>query len=134
MLYQQIARNKRKTAFLLVIFVIILALVGGGLGYLINGEPFSGIAIALIGSLIYLFIVLQNPGNLVTESCRPLEPGRHFGFAGSRPGNDRQPPKRAGIRSGALLETGPPSGSPPVGAGHRAWKLGVECIRRCMLA
>ena len=65
MLYQQIARNKRKTAFLLVIFVIILALVGGGLGYLINGEPFSGIAIALIGSLIYLFIVLQNPGNLV---------------------------------------------------------------------
>lgn len=30
MLYQQIARNKRKTAFLLVIFVIILALVGGG--------------------------------------------------------------------------------------------------------
>ena len=41
MLYQQIARNKRKTAFLLVIFVIILALVGGGLGYLINGEPLS---------------------------------------------------------------------------------------------
>ena len=65
MLYQQIARNKRKTAFLLVIFLIILALVGGGLGYLINGEPLSGIAIALIGSLIYLFIVLQNPGNLV---------------------------------------------------------------------
>lgn len=65
MLYQQIARNKRKTAFLLVIFVIILALVCGGLGYLINGEPFFGIAIALIGSLIYLFIVLQNPGNLV---------------------------------------------------------------------
>ena len=52
MLYQQIARNKRKTAFLLVIFVIILALVGGGLGYLINGEPLSGITIALIGSLI----------------------------------------------------------------------------------
>ncbi|MDE6547158.1 MAG: zinc metalloprotease HtpX [Lactobacillus sp.] len=65
MLYQQIARNKRKTAILLVIFVIILALVGGGLGYLINGEPISGIVIALIGSLIYLFIVLQNPGNLV---------------------------------------------------------------------
>lgn len=55
MLYQQIARNKRKTAFLLVIFVIILALVGGGLGYLINGEPLSGIVIALIGSLILSF-------------------------------------------------------------------------------
>jgi hypothetical protein len=48
MLYQQIARNKRKTAFLLVIFVIILALVCGGLGYLINGEPFSGIALLLL--------------------------------------------------------------------------------------
>lgn len=65
MLYQQIAHNKRKTAILLVIFVIILALVGGGLGYLINDEPFSGVIIALIGSGIYLFIVLQNPGNLV---------------------------------------------------------------------
>ncbi|CCI81448.1 zinc metalloprotease HtpX [Lactobacillus hominis] len=67
MLYQQIAQNKRKTAFLLIIFIIILALVGAGLGYMINNEPLVGIIWAVIGSLIYLFIVLQNPANLVMD-------------------------------------------------------------------
>ena len=67
MLYQQIAQNKRKTAFLLILFVLILALVGAGLGYMIGDEPIVGIIWAVIGSLIYLFIVLQNPANLVMD-------------------------------------------------------------------
>ncbi|QNQ81688.1 zinc metalloprotease HtpX [Lactobacillus sp. PV012] len=65
MLYQQIARNRRKTAFLLIIFVLILVLVGAGLGYLISGKPYVGIIWALIGSAIYLLITLSNPANLV---------------------------------------------------------------------
>lgn len=65
MLYQQIAQNKRKTAFLMIAFIIILALVGAGIGYLTGGKPLIGIIWAVIGSLIYLFIVLQNPANLV---------------------------------------------------------------------
>lgn len=65
MLYQQIAQNKRKTAFLMITFTIILALVGAGIGYLTSGKPLIGIIWAIIGSLIYLLIILRNPANLV---------------------------------------------------------------------
>ena len=40
MLYQQIARNKRKTAIIMVLFVIILTLVGAGLGYMFSNSPY----------------------------------------------------------------------------------------------
>ncbi|KRL81608.1 heat shock protein HtpX [Lactobacillus ultunensis DSM 16047] len=46
-------------------FVIILTLVGAGFGYLFSDTPWGGIAIALIGSLIYLFLVMRNPANMV---------------------------------------------------------------------
>lgn len=65
MLYQQIARNKRKTATLLVVFIIILALVGAGIGYLLGSRPLTGVIWAVIASIIYLLIVLHNPANLV---------------------------------------------------------------------
>ena len=65
MLYQQISHNKRKSSIIMVVFVIILALVGAGLGYLISDSPTSGVIIAVIGSLIYLFIVMQNPANMI---------------------------------------------------------------------
>lgn len=65
MLYQQIARNKRKTALIMFIFLVILGLVGAGIGYLWINNPTSGIIIALIGSLIYLFIMWQNPANMI---------------------------------------------------------------------
>lgn len=65
MLYQQIAKNKRKTAYLLIFFMVILALVGAGLGYLLGDSPWLGVAIAVIASIVYLFLVLQNPANLV---------------------------------------------------------------------
>lgn len=65
MLYQQIARNKRKTAFLLIIFILILALVGAGAGYIFANNAVVGIIWAVLGSLVYLAIVLHNPANLV---------------------------------------------------------------------
>ena len=65
MLYQQIARNTRKTALIMFIFLVILGLVGAGIGYLWINNPTSGIIIALIGSLIYLFIMWQNPANMI---------------------------------------------------------------------
>ena len=51
MLYQQIARNKRKTALIMFIFLVILGLVGAGIGYLWSNSPTMGVIIALIGSL-----------------------------------------------------------------------------------
>lgn len=65
MLYQQIARNKRKTALIMFIFLVILGLVGAGIGYLWSNSPTMGVIIALIGSLVYLFIMWQNPVNMI---------------------------------------------------------------------
>lgn len=65
MLYQQITRNKRKTVVVMAAFVIILTLVGAGFGYLFSNTPWMGIFIALIGSLIYLFLVMRDPANMV---------------------------------------------------------------------
>lgn len=65
MLYQQIARNKRKTVIVMAAFVIILTLVGAGFGYLFSDSPGIGIGVALIGSLIYMFLVMRNPANMV---------------------------------------------------------------------
>ena len=65
MLYQQIARNKRKTVVDMAAFVIILTLVGAGFGYLFSNTPWTGIFIALIGSLTYLFLVMRDPANMV---------------------------------------------------------------------
>ena len=65
MLYQQIARNKRKTALIMVLFVIILTLVGAGIGYLFSNSPWAGIIIAFVASLIYLLIMWQNPANMI---------------------------------------------------------------------
>lgn len=65
MLYQQIARNKRKTVVVMAAFVIILTLVGAGFGYLFSNTPWTGIFIVLIGSLTYLFLVMRDPANMV---------------------------------------------------------------------
>lgn len=65
MLYQQIARNKRKTVVVMAAFVIILTLVGAGFSYLFSNTPWTGIFIALIGSLTYLFLVMRDPANMV---------------------------------------------------------------------
>ena len=45
MLYQQIARNKRKTALIMFIFLVILGLVGAGIGYLWSNSPTMGVII-----------------------------------------------------------------------------------------
>lgn len=65
MLFQQIASNKRKTTGILILFVIILALVGAGLGFIWGNRPLLGVIIALIFSAIYMLIVLPNPANMV---------------------------------------------------------------------
>jgi heat shock protein HtpX len=65
MLFQQIARNKRKTVWIMTLFIIILALVGAGLGYIFGNRPILGLITALFFSVIYMLIVLPNPANMV---------------------------------------------------------------------
>lgn len=61
MLFEQISKNKRKTVLILTIFVLILALVGAAVGYFVASSMVTGIIIALIGTGIYLAIVLHDP-------------------------------------------------------------------------
>lgn len=65
MLFEQISRNKRRTALILTIFVLILALVGAAVGYFVADSMITGIIIAVIGTGIYLAIVLHDPAQLV---------------------------------------------------------------------
>lgn len=65
MLFEQIARNKRKTIVIMTLFIIILALVGAGLGYIFGNRPLLGLIVAIIFSVIYMLIVLPNPANMV---------------------------------------------------------------------
>lgn len=73
MLYQQIAQNKRKTILVMFFFILILTLVGAGFGYLFDNSPYGGILIAIIGSLIYLALVMRNPANMVMSLNRAKE-------------------------------------------------------------
>ncbi|RVU71080.1 MULTISPECIES: zinc metalloprotease HtpX [Lactobacillus] len=73
MLYQQIARNKRKTVIVMLAFVVILALVGAGFGYMFSDNAIVGIVVAVIGSLIYMFLVMRNPANMVMSLNRAHE-------------------------------------------------------------
>lgn len=73
MLYQQIAQNKRKTILVMFFFILILTLVGAGFGYLFSNSPYGGILIAIIGSLIYLALVMRNPANMVMSLNRAKE-------------------------------------------------------------
>ena len=54
MLYRQIEQNKRKTVLLMLLFSATVLLIGWALGYLVNGDFYSGPIIALIILAIYL--------------------------------------------------------------------------------
>lgn len=57
MLYQQIARNKRKTILVLAGFFLLVALVGAAFGRLFAGTAVGGVIFALILTLIYVAVI-----------------------------------------------------------------------------
>lgn len=65
MLYQQIAKNKRKTVLVLTGFFLLLALIGAALGYLFAGSPVSGIIIAGIITVIYISVMVSQSTEVV---------------------------------------------------------------------
>src|SRR5690625_430851 len=64
-LYRQIQDNKRKTFFLVVIFCIIVLLIGWAIGYLMNGDIYSGIIITTIILIFYIPITYMSAGSQV---------------------------------------------------------------------
>lgn len=65
MLYRQIQENKRKTFFLVVLFCFVVLLIGWAIGYLVNGDIYSGIIITTIILLFYIPITYMSAGSQV---------------------------------------------------------------------
>lgn len=65
MLYQQIARNKRKTVLVVAVFFLLLALVGAVIGYVFARTAVGGVIIAAILALIYLSVVGGQSADMV---------------------------------------------------------------------
>ncbi len=65
MLYQQIAKNKRKTVYVMLGFILLVALIGAGIGYSFFGSSTAGIILALIIALVYMLIMLSQSADVV---------------------------------------------------------------------
>lgn len=65
MLFDQIARNKRRTWLLLVVFFLLLALVGYAVGYLWMRSGLGGMIIALIIGTIYAVSMIFQSTDIV---------------------------------------------------------------------
>lgn len=65
MLYQQIAKNKRKTIFVLAGFLILVALIGAAIGYLFAGIAVGGIIIAGVLAVIYMSVMVSQSTDVV---------------------------------------------------------------------
>lgn len=65
MLFEQIAQNKRKTVYLLIGFMILVMLVGAAVGYLFFRSAFGGAMIALIGGVIYAWLMIEQSTQIV---------------------------------------------------------------------
>ncbi|MCR5524977.1 MAG: zinc metalloprotease HtpX [Lactobacillus sp.] len=65
MLYQQIAKNKRKTIFVLTGFLILVALIGAAIGYLFAGTAVGGIIIAGVLAVIYMSVMVSQSTDVV---------------------------------------------------------------------
>ena len=65
MLYQQIAKNKRKTVFVLAGFLILVALIGAVIGYLFAGTAVGGIIIAGVLAVIYMSVIVSQSTDVV---------------------------------------------------------------------
>ena len=65
MLYQQIARNKRKTILVMFGFFVLLALIGAAIGYLFARTAIGGMIIAGIIAVIYMSVIIGQSTDVV---------------------------------------------------------------------
>lgn len=78
MLFDQIARNKRKTWLLLLVFFLLLGLVGYGVGYLWLGSGYGGLILALVIGFIYAVTMIFQSTNLVMAMVAQIPMPRVF--------------------------------------------------------
>lgn len=73
MLYQQIARNKRKTVLVMAGFFLLVALIGAAIGYLFAGTAIGGIIIAAIIAVIYMAVIIGQSTDVVMRMNNATE-------------------------------------------------------------
>ncbi|MEJ6400170.1 zinc metalloprotease HtpX [Nicoliella lavandulae] len=65
MLYEQIAKNKRKTIYVLVGFMLLVLLVGAAVGVLFFRNASLGVVIAAVVGIIYTFVMISQSIDIV---------------------------------------------------------------------
>ncbi|AVK64394.1 zinc metalloprotease HtpX [Lactobacillus sp. CBA3606] len=65
MLFEQIARNKRHTVYVMAAFVMLVAVIGLAVGYVFFDSAVAGLVMALIVALIYIGIMVGQSTNVV---------------------------------------------------------------------
>lgn len=65
MLFEQIARNKRRTIYVLTGFVILVLAIGAAIGYVFFDSYIAGLVLALVFAGVYAAIMIGNSTNIV---------------------------------------------------------------------
>jgi len=65
MLFQQIAQNKRRTFFLVILFSVLVLALGWAIGYLVNNDSVSGVLITLVILVFYVPITYMTASSQV---------------------------------------------------------------------
>ncbi|VDG21431.1 zinc metalloprotease HtpX [Lactiplantibacillus mudanjiangensis] len=65
MLFEQIARNKRHTVYVMAAFVLLVAMIGAAVGYVFFDSTVAGLIMALVVSLVYIGIMVSQSTSVV---------------------------------------------------------------------
>lgn len=65
MLFQQIARNKRRTVYVMIGFSFLVLLIGGALGYFFYDSAISGLILAAVVAAIYMGMMISQSTSVV---------------------------------------------------------------------
>lgn len=65
MLFEQIARNKRHTLYVMAAFVILLAVIGLAVGYVFFNSAIAGLLVALIAAVFYMVLMISQSTDIV---------------------------------------------------------------------
>ncbi|AVL00534.1 zinc metalloprotease HtpX [Pediococcus inopinatus] len=65
MLFQQIARNKRRTVYVMVGFSLLVLLIGGALGYVFFNSATSGLIMAAVIAIVYMGLMISQSTSVV---------------------------------------------------------------------
>lgn len=65
MLYQQIARNKRRTVYVMIGFVLLVLLIGAAVGYVFFDSYVAGVLMAVVIGGIYMVLMISQSTSVV---------------------------------------------------------------------